>query len=172
MRSVSRSCGRGYFFTEGRSYVVNQRSPGLRLHKGRRAVTLIYLHSNGLMCHDMCVSEEGRKMPNIHESTSAYEAWLRTQLGGEIVDKDLDRKHEKMRATPFAFLRATYWRWAETVLEICGDLGGASKVLAVGDIHLENFGTWRDVDGRLVWGVNDFDEAAVMPFALDLARLA
>ena len=28
----------------------------------------------------------------------------------------------------------------------------------------ENFGTWRDADGRLVWGVNDFDEAAVMPW--------
>jgi hypothetical protein len=44
--------------------------------------------------------------------------------------------------------------------------------LAVGDIHVENFGTWRDVDGRLVWGVNDFDEAAEMPFAIDLVRLA
>jgi hypothetical protein len=111
-------------------------------------------------------------MANIHESTSAYETWLRGQLGGEIVEKDLDRKHEKMRASPFAFLRATYWRWAETVLEICADLAGANKVLAVGDIHLENFGTWRDVDGRLVWGVNDFDESAEMPFALDLVRLA
>ena len=45
-------------------------------------------------------------------------------------------------------------------------------VLAVGDIHLENFGTWRDADGRLVWGVNDFDEAAEMPYVLDLIRLA
>ena len=33
-------------------------------------------------------------------------------------------------------------------------------------------GTWRDADGRLVWGVNDFDEAAVMPYPLDLVRLA
>ena len=46
------------------------------------------------------------------------------------------------------------------------------RVLAVGDIHLENFGTWRDADGRLVWGVNDFDEAAQMPYVLDLVRLA
>jgi len=36
----------------------------------------------------------------------------------------------------------------------------------------KNFGTWRDGDGRLVWGVNDFDEAAVMPYPLDLVRLA
>ena len=44
-------------------------------------------------------------------------------------------------------------------------------MLSVGDLHLENFGTWRDADGRLVWGVNDFDEAAVMPYVLDLVRL-
>jgi uncharacterized protein (DUF2252 family) len=48
----------------------------------------------------------------------------------------------------------------------------APKVLSVGDLHLENFGTWRDADGRLVWGVNDFDEAAIMPYPLDLVRLA
>ena len=46
------------------------------------------------------------------------------------------------------------------------------RVLSIGDLHLENFGTWRDADGRLVWGVNDFDEAAVMPYVLDLVRLA
>jgi len=112
------------------------------------------------------------RMAEIQQSTNAYEDWLRGQLGGEVVNKDLDRKHEKMRDNPFAFLRATYWRWAETVLEICPDLADATCVLAVGDIHLENYGTWRDVDGRLVWGVNDFDEAAEMPFALDLVRLA
>jgi hypothetical protein len=48
----------------------------------------------------------------------------------------------------------------------------APQVLCVGDIHLENFGTWRDADGRLVWGANDFDEAAVMQYPLDLVRLA
>ena len=72
----------------------------------------------------------------------------------------------------FPFLRATYWRWAETILDVCPELADAPPVLAVGDIHLENFGTWRDVDGRLVWGVNDFDEATEMPYALDLVRLA
>src|SRR5207244_8417489 len=48
----------------------------------------------------------------------------------------------------------------------------APRVLGVGDLHIENFGTWRDVEGRLVWGVNDFDEAAELPFANDLVRLA
>jgi len=108
----------------------------------------------------------------IKQSTAAYEHWLKTQLGGELVDDGLKLKHDRMAEEPFPFLRATYWRWAETILDICPDLADAPVVLAVGDIHLENFGTWRDVEGRLVWGVNDFDEAAEMPYALDLVRLA
>ncbi len=108
----------------------------------------------------------------ITESTRAYEKWLRAQLGKEIVEEDLGAKHKKMADGPFPFLRATYWRWAETILDVCPELAGAPSVLAVGDLHLENFGTWRDADGRLVWGVNDFDEAAEMPYVLDLVRLA
>jgi hypothetical protein len=45
-------------------------------------------------------------------------------------------------------------------------------VLAVGDLHVENFGTWRDAEGRLVWGINDFDEAYPLPYTVDLVRLA
>jgi hypothetical protein len=42
----------------------------------------------------------------------------------------------------------------------------------VGDLHIENYGTWRDQDGRLAWGVNDFDEACQVPYTNDLVRLA
>ena len=45
-------------------------------------------------------------------------------------------------------------------------------VLGVGDLHVENFGTWRDVEGRLIWGINDFDEASRQPYTNDLVRLA
>jgi hypothetical protein len=108
----------------------------------------------------------------IRESARQYESWLYEHLDGDIVRKDIVRKHEKMSGHVFSFLRATYWRWAEVILDVCPELTTAPLVLAVGDIHLENFGTWRDVDGRLSWGVNDYDEAAEMPYALDLVRLA
>jgi uncharacterized protein (DUF2252 family) len=108
----------------------------------------------------------------IVESTKAYDAWLHGQLGKELVQKDLRTKHKRMAESPFPFLRATYWRWAETIFDVCPELKSAPSVLSVGDLHLENFGTWRDDDGRLVWGVNDFDEAAEMPYVLDLVRLA
>jgi len=111
-------------------------------------------------------------MANIKQSVHAYESWMREELGSEMVEKDLTRKHAKLGESPFVFLRGTFWRWAETILDVCPDLAQAPIALIVGDIHLENFGTWRDDDGRLVWGVNDFDESAEMPFAIDLVRLA
>jgi hypothetical protein len=109
---------------------------------------------------------------NIRAANQKYERWLRAELAGDVVEDDLRHKHKAMKKGPFVFLRATYWRWAETILELCPDLAGAPAVLAVGDVHLENFGTWRDIEGRVVWGVNDYDEAAIMPYILDLVRLA
>src|SRR5260370_15847346 len=77
-----------------------------------------------------------------------------------------------MTAGSFPFLRATYYRWAERWSAIVGDAAVAPFALAVGDLHVENFGTWRDAEGRLIWGVNDFDEAWPLPYTNDLIRLA
>jgi hypothetical protein len=98
------------------------------------------------------------------------EKWLRHRCN--VVEADLKAKHERMRKSAFDFLRASYFRWARTIEETCPELGDAPRVACVGDIHVENYGTWRDDEGRLVWGVNDFDEASVMPYAYDLVRLA
>jgi uncharacterized protein (DUF2252 family) len=77
-----------------------------------------------------------------------------------------------MRESAFVFLRGTFYRWMEVWPERCASLDEAPRVLGVGDLHLENFGTWRDTDERLIWGVNDVDEACRIPYTLDLVRLA
>lgn len=107
---------------------------------------------------------------DIVEATRRFEAWLKRRI--TLVERDLDYKHEQMRADPFLFFRATYYRWAQLWTEHCPKLAGTPEVIAVGDLHLENFGTWRDAEGRLVWGVNDFDEAHPMAFTNDLVRVA
>ena len=106
---------------------------------------------------------------SFRKDNDAYEAWLARHC--DVVKKDVKHKHKRMTKNPFVFLRATYFRWARQIGSWCPQVMDAPKVLAVGDLHLENFGTWRDADGRLVWGVNDFDEAARMPYTLDLVRL-
>lgn len=103
-------------------------------------------------------------------AVAAYEAWMRGQVA--VVESDLAAKHAAMAASPFAFLRATCFRFAARLPGLCPELLQATPAPAVGDAHLENFGTWRDAEGRLIWGVNDLDEAVMLPWPLDLVRLA
>jgi uncharacterized protein (DUF2252 family) len=106
---------------------------------------------------------------DIAESTRAYEAWLARWV--PLLRADLDLKHRLMADDVFSFLRATFYRWAQQWSEVCPEVAKAPAVLAVGDLHVENFGTWRDAEGRLIWGVNDFDETATLPYTQDLVRL-
>jgi uncharacterized protein (DUF2252 family) len=71
---------------------------------------------------------------NIRDATPRYEAWLRTRV--HVVDDDLDYKHEAMRESCFAFLRATCCRWVDQFRLECSDLAGAPVVTAIGDLHL------------------------------------
>lgn len=107
---------------------------------------------------------------DILQATRSYEAWLARHTSP--VRADLRAKHERMAESPFIFLRGTFYRWIQQWPDECPALQKAPRVLSVGDLHVENFGTWRDIEGRLVWGVNDVDEACVLPYGQDLVRLA
>ncbi len=104
-------------------------------------------------------------------ATSSYEAWLARFC--PLNAPDLAYKHTQMAdpADPFPFFRGTYYRWATLFPAACPALTAAPHALSIGDLHVENFGTWRDADGRLCWGINDFDEADHLPYTNDLVRL-
>lgn len=107
---------------------------------------------------------------NIRNATDLYEMWLNKHT--VIIEEDIALKHQLMASGLFPFLRATFYRWAQLWPTICPELTASPVVLCVGDLHIENFGTWRDREGRLVWGVNDFDEAYYLPYPNDLVRVA
>ena len=74
-----------------------------------------------------------------------------------------------LRADPFAFYRGTS-RLFYRNLPRNAVLAAAPALLVCGDLHLENFGAYRG-DNRLAYfDLNDFDEAALAPFTLDLLR--
>lgn len=110
------------------------------------------------------------KDPGIENVTASYETWMRSC--STILQSDLRSKHEQMKKTPFGFFRGAFYRWAQLWPSICSELCGAPKLLAVGDLHVNSFGTWRDAEGRLCWGVDDFDEAYPLAYTNDLVRLA
>ena len=107
---------------------------------------------------------------NIQQATRQYEIWLSGHL--RVIGSDLEAKHELMAGDAFSFLRATFYRWAQLFPVLCPEAARAPTVLAVGDLHVENYGTWRDSEGRLIWGINDFDEVYPLPYTIDLVRLA
>ncbi|MFI7598366.1 DUF2252 domain-containing protein [Actinoplanes sp. NPDC049681] len=100
-----------------------------------------------------------------------------TREFGELMAIDpaaFRRKFRKMAASPFAFYRGS-------ASLFYADMTGAyaddrfldertSRVWIHGDLHAENFGTYMNSSGQLVFNVNDFDEAYVGPFIWDLKR--
>lgn len=107
---------------------------------------------------------------DILQATTAYETWLKQRI--PLLNTDLRLKHHRMAESAFAFLRATFYRWVQLWPKVCPELAKAPALLGIGDLHVENLGTWRDREGRLIWGINDFDEVAPMPYTVDLVRLA
>lgn len=115
----------------------------------------------------MCANSN--HLPDIVRSTSEFEKWASRHVN--LIPSDVKLKHRLMAKASFPFFRATFYRWAQWWPIVCPELARAPQVLAVGDLHVENFGTWRDMEGRLIWGVNDFDEAWPAAYPVDLVRL-
>jgi uncharacterized protein (DUF2252 family) len=83
-------------------------------------------------------------------------------------------KFRKMAAEPFAFYRGSaclfYADMAELPDEWADERTG--RIWIQGDLHAQNFGTYMDSAGTLVFDVNDFDEAYLGSFTWDVRRFA
>jgi len=101
---------------------------------------------------------------------------------GELLAQDpaaFRVKFRKMAASAFAFYRGTAGLYYADLTTAPFDSYGApfldertSRVWIHGDLHAENFGSYLNAEGRLVFNVNDFDEAYVGAFTWDVQRLA
>jgi uncharacterized protein (DUF2252 family) len=114
----------------------------------------------------MSSGEAERRQQVIDVLTEAFNDLLRTDPRG------FRTKFRKMAADPFAFYRGSAClffadlanlddRWADE---------RTSRVWIHGDLHAENFGTYMNAKGLLVFDVNDFDEAYLGHFSWDLRR--
>ncbi|MGC4887858.1 DUF2252 domain-containing protein [Micromonospora sp. DT227] len=118
-------------------------------------------------------------MTDSAEKRSAYIVDVLTEEFGASMAIDpaaFRRKFRKMAASPFAFYRGSASLfYADQRGDFASDRfldDRTSRVWIHGDLHAENFGTYMNASGRLVFNVNDFDEAYVGPFTWDLKRLA
>ncbi|MGZ8747591.1 MAG: DUF2252 domain-containing protein [Mycobacterium sp.] len=95
----------------------------------------------------------------------------------DLMEADPDAfrtKFRKMAAEPFAFYRGSACLFYADVAERTDRWADerTSRVWIQGDLHAENFGTYMDGAGILIFDVNDFDEAFVGHFTWDLQRFA
>lgn len=82
----------------------------------------------------------------------------------------LQLKYSKMRKDPFVFLRGSCHLFYDRLPQ-SGLFKHAPPVWSCGDLHLENFGSYKG-DNRLVYfDLNDFDEGALAPASWDAVRL-
>ncbi|MDA0174191.1 DUF2252 domain-containing protein [Solirubrobacter taibaiensis] len=83
-------------------------------------------------------------------------------------------KFRKMAADPFAFYRGSAPLFYSDMAQLEDPWvdEATSRVWIQGDLHAENYGTYMDSAGVLVFDVNDFDEAYLGHYTWDLQRMA
>ncbi|WP_446808194.1 DUF2252 domain-containing protein [Methylomonas sp. 2BW1-5-20] len=96
--------------------------------------------------------------------------WQRIDVFNQGRDPErLRLKYQAMRQNSFAFLRGTahlfYQDWPQHSM-----LNDAPLAWVCGDLHLENFGSYRGDNRLSYFDINDFDEALLAPCTWDLAR--
>ena len=83
-------------------------------------------------------------------------------------------KYRKMAGDPHAFYRGSACLFYADVTDEDDPFTDehSGRIWIHGDLHVENFGTYLNSDGRLVFDINDFDEAYLGRFTWDLQRFA
>ncbi len=89
---------------------------------------------------------------------------------------DRAEKYAAMRASPSAFYRGTahlYWKdlGRSPALATYGGLV-ATRTFITADQHVGNYGSFDDDQGAVVYALNDFDQAVIGDYQLDLWRAA
>ncbi|MDX1939270.1 MAG: DUF2252 domain-containing protein [Saprospiraceae bacterium] len=111
------------------------------------------------------------------EQRQQYIVKVFTDAFSSMIQADADAwrgKFRKMAATPFAFYRGSAALFFSDMARLDDRAfldEKTSRIWIHGDLHCENFGTYMNSEGLLVFDVNDFDEAWVAPFTWDLKRL-
>lgn len=75
----------------------------------------------------------------------------------------------RMLQSPFAYYRGTT---AVMAHDLAGEAVSGHEVMICGDAHISNFGLFASPERRVLFDLNDFDEAAFGPWEWDVKRMA
>jgi uncharacterized protein (DUF2252 family) len=102
-----------------------------------------------------------------------------------LMDKIRDRVNEFNKGVPLFLLKVKYKRMSESAFRFfrgtCHlfyeDLGKSNSFPSsptcwiTGDLHIENFGSYKGDNGLVYFDVNDFNEAVLAPVTWEIARM-
>ena len=94
---------------------------------------------------------------------------IRTFNAGRDPER-LALKYSKMRSDPFVFLRGACHLFYDR-LTYKGVFKSAPLVWSCGDLHLENFGSYKGDKRPVYFDINDFDEGLLAPASWDAVRM-
>ena len=77
-------------------------------------------------------------------------------------------RHARMASSPYSFFRGAA---ALMAFDLSHQEQTGAQVVISGDAHINNFGLYASPERRLVFDLNDFDEAAPGPWEWDVKRL-
>jgi uncharacterized protein (DUF2252 family) len=84
-------------------------------------------------------------------------------------ESTLSLKYKLMADNEFTFYRATCHLFYEDLAKSAA-LSQGPLVWICGDLHLENFGSYRAANGLVYFDINDFDEAMLAPAPWEIVR--
>lgn len=85
------------------------------------------------------------------------------------IEELIPLRYGRMMANPFAFYRGAAAIMAH---DLSTSPTTQTPIVICGDAHLMNFGGFRTPERRLIFDINDFDEASIAPWEWDVQRLA
>ncbi|WP_430790814.1 DUF2252 domain-containing protein [Virgibacillus flavescens] len=88
--------------------------------------------------------------------------------------EDQQKKYSKMLANPFQFYRgsAFLFYYDATLLPFAYHTPSEKPTWLQGDLHFENFGAFKNKEGKMVYNANDFDEGYLGSYLYDVYRMA
>lgn len=130
--------------------------------------------SDGASIHETGATPRAEAL--VTQSRTSYVVNELNAWNAALSAADRSEKYAAMKASPFAFYRGSnhlYWKDLGSSPDLVW-YGGATTTRAWlgGDMHVNNTGSFDDDQGTVVFGLNDFDEAVIGDYQLDLWRMA
>lgn len=144
----------GQFIERDKGLSLSEEKLIERYHVQAKDSNSYYRSSAHIFWHDFVTESFWNEMVLSLSSPSSPTSSLNDDDIKNNVDTKQLENDNSIQDLDYHFNRKSTWTWV------------------TGDQHLSNFGTWKNRHGCIVYNINDYDEATVYDFQIDITRVA